>query len=301
MRKEYWFGDTYPLGFQGMKYSYANVARNNGYSVSTLRSSLICMANMVKILAVDNLGNGDSQHPDPVDVTQQTLQVAVIHEILVKLRQGTVGGPIGSKKFSKIIYAGHSYGSICGNGIATHFPSDVDAFVLTGYSAQFALGAGPLSAGVLIPAKQVSQRFKALSEGYLAMSLESGREFGLYTNPSSLGGFAAGAPKYDYKYEGTGAIGELATLLYGVGPADSYKGYVFVLTGENDAIVCNVPPAPHCGHGATSLPATASQFFPAAKNYSYHIPPTTGHAANLHLTAPESFKIVTQYLTSVGF
>lgn len=250
---------------------------------------------------MDNLGNGASAHPNPIDVTQQTLQVAVIHEILVKLRAGTVGGPV-SKAFSKIIYAGHSYGSICGNGIATHFPTDVDAFVFTGYSAQFVFGAGPLAAGIPIPAKTVMPaRFGGLQAGYLAQSYEPGRLFGLYTNPSTLGGFDSGAPPYDYDHEGTGSIGELATLLYGVGPADDYTGYVFVVTGENDAIACNAKPHPHCGQGPTSIPAGAGAFFPKAKDYSYHIPAVTGHDANMHYSSPESFQLIMKYLTSKGF
>jgi hypothetical protein len=44
--------------------------------------------------------------------------------------------------------AGHSYGSICGNAIATHHPEDIDAFIYTGYSGDFIGGLGPLSAGV---------------------------------------------------------------------------------------------------------------------------------------------------------
>ena len=255
----------------------------------------------MQTLAVDNLGNGDSEHPDPIFVTQQTLQVEVIHQIITMLREGNVPGPVSGKKFSKVIYAGHSYGSICGNGVATHHPADVDAFILTGYSGQFALGAGPLAAGLPIPADLVFDRYKTLSPGYLADSSEEGRSFGLYTNPSSLGGFDPAIPTYDYANEGTGSIGELATLLYGVGPADDYTGYILVITGENDAIVCNTLLGPNCGQGPLSIPAQAGAFFPNAKDYSYHIPTQTGHNANLHYSSPQSFKIAMQYLASKGF
>lgn len=225
-----------------------------------------------------------------------------INAILQKLRQGKVGGPVANKKWSKIIYAGHSYGSICGNGVATHHPKSVDAFILTGYTAQFALGAGPLAAGLPIPAKLVHPRFASLQLGYLADSSAKGRASGLYTAPNSLGGFDAGLINYDQKFEGTGAIGELATLLYGVGPAEDYSGCVLVITGQNDAIACNVNPAkPDCGRGPTSLPAKAGAFFPNAKNYSYHIPKVTGHNANLHFTSPDSFKVAMNYLDNHGF
>lgn len=36
MRKEYWNGLTYPLGFDGLAYSYMTVARENGYAVSMM-------------------------------------------------------------------------------------------------------------------------------------------------------------------------------------------------------------------------------------------------------------------------
>ena len=57
------------------------------------------------ILAVDNMGEGMSEHPDPITVTQQTLQVEIINGLLMRLRAGSVGGPLKGKKFSKIIYA----------------------------------------------------------------------------------------------------------------------------------------------------------------------------------------------------
>lgn len=286
MRKEYWFGGDYPTGaFDGDHYSWVKVAREKGYH----------------ILAVDNLGEGESEHPDPIDVTQQTLQVEVINGLLVRIRKGTVGGPLSNKKFSKIIYAGHSYGSICGNGIATHHPDSVDAFVFTGYSAQFVLGTGPLGRGIPIPARLVHPDFAGLQLGYLADSSVSGRAQ-FFTEPPHLGGYNKSFVKYDFEHEGTGSIGELATLLYGVGPADQYKGDVFVLTGENDAIVCNVIPGmPDCGQGDNSLPAKSRNFFPNAKSFGYHIPKVTGHFANWHYSAPLSFQIVHAHLAKIGY
>lgn len=88
---------------------------------------------------------------------------------------------------------------------------------------------------------------------------------------------------------------------YGVTPADSYTGSVFVITGKEDAIVCNEPLGADCGEGNTSKPATAGKFFPSAKDYSFYIPDKTGHSANLHYSAQESFKKVHDYLASQGY
>lgn len=104
----------------------------------------------------------------------------------------------------------------------------------TGYTGQFALGGPPLAGGILAPAPAVSPRFAALNPLYLAMSSEKGRSTALYTSPNSKGGFDPGMPPYDFNNEDTGSVGEVATLLYGVGPADSYKGTVLAVTGQYD-------------------------------------------------------------------
>jgi hypothetical protein len=88
---------------------------------------------------------------------------------------------------------------------------------------------------------------------------------------------------------------------YGVTPADSFTGSVFVITGKQDAIVCNEPLGADCGDGSTSKLATAGKFFPGAKDYSFFIPDKTGHSANLHYSAQESFSQARDYLESQGY
>jgi hypothetical protein len=52
-------------------------------------------------IALDNLGSGNSSHPDPIVVVQMSLQVEIIHQIITKLRAGEVGGPLLGKSFDK--------------------------------------------------------------------------------------------------------------------------------------------------------------------------------------------------------
>ncbi|EME47137.1 hypothetical protein DOTSEDRAFT_165945 [Dothistroma septosporum NZE10] len=280
--KNYWNGLTYPVGFQGDKYSYIKVAAD------------------VSLRAEDNLGSGNSSHPDPIAVVQMALQAQIAHQIIQMLRDGQVQGPVAGKKFNKVIYVGHNYGSIQGNAIAATFPNDVDTFVLTGYSGRFVEGLVPLASGIALPADTVMPRFADLAPGYLAQSVEAGRVYGLYT-VDGVGGFDPAIAQYDFDNEGTVALGELATLFYGVTPANSYKGSVFVVTGQQDAIVCN-----NAVGGADCLTPTnkveeARGFFPAAKDYSYIIPQKTGHSANLHYSSPDSFAKIHAYLASQGF
>lgn len=91
MDKDYWAGLTYPMGYMGDEYSWIQYASEQGYPT----------------LSVDNLGSGQSQHPDPILEVQQTLQVAIIHQIIQMLRQGTIPNScLKGHKFSKVIYVG---------------------------------------------------------------------------------------------------------------------------------------------------------------------------------------------------
>ena len=145
-------------------------------------------------------------------VVQQSLQIEIAHQIISGLRNGSLGGPLQGKTFNKVIYAGHSYGSIAGNGLASIYPNDVDAFVFTGYTKNFIMGTVPLAAGVTLPASTVSSRFAGLDPLYLADSSVSGRQYGLYT-VNGVGGFDPDILPYDLAHEGTVAVGELATLV----------------------------------------------------------------------------------------
>lgn len=167
-------------------------------------------------LSVDNLGSGNSSHPDPLAVVQMSLQVEIIHQIIGGLRTGELLGPLRNKYFQNIIYVGHSYGSICGNALAATYPFDASALVLTGYSGEFINGLGPLAAGIAAPAQTVMPRFANLKPGYLAQSVESGRVAGLYTSLSpGIGGYDPAVAQADFDNEGTVAVGELATLVSG--------------------------------------------------------------------------------------
>jgi hypothetical protein len=80
--KNYWNG----LGTD--EYSWVDYATKQGYPT----------------LAIDNLGNGESDHPDALLVTQQTIQVEIQHVIIGMLRAGTL--PNVPKAFSKVLFVG---------------------------------------------------------------------------------------------------------------------------------------------------------------------------------------------------
>lgn len=76
-----------------------------------------------------------------------------------------LAGSIGGRKFSKIIYVGHSEGSLVGNEFAQLYPDVVDSFVLTGFTPHLLVGAlgtviggGFAPAPLIDPAKSKTQR-----------------------------------------------------------------------------------------------------------------------------------------------
>ena len=94
-------------------YSYVNAAVAAGYAT----------------LAYNKLGCGQSDHPDPIEVVQTSIDVEILHGLIQILRQGA----LGYSGFKHIIGVGHSYGSIVQLADNAKYPADVDATVLTGF------------------------------------------------------------------------------------------------------------------------------------------------------------------------
>lgn len=131
-QQSYWFGlPGNPDGAE--KYSWVDYATSEGYPV----------------LAIDNLGAGQSSKANPITEVQQPLQQAVLHEITTKLRNGELDFAPAAEK---IIFVGHSLASVTGNGIATKYPNDFNSMILTGYSNTLVEATLGLLLTVLVPA-----------------------------------------------------------------------------------------------------------------------------------------------------
>jgi len=73
--------------------------------------------------------------------------------------------------------------------------------------------------------------------------------------------------------------------------AQSFQGPVHVVTGDKDFIFClancyAVPP----DSGKASLLDYVEDLYPSTRKFSTYIPANTGHAANQHISAPETYK-----------
>lgn len=107
------------------------------------------------------------------------LETEIIHQLIVKVRTGSLPFPLAGRKFNNVIYAGHSFGSIIGNALVTQYPADVDTVILTGWSSSF-ITVVPTAFGeaMFLPACLAEPaRFGNLPLGYL----EGGSKLGLKT------------------------------------------------------------------------------------------------------------------------
>jgi pimeloyl-ACP methyl ester carboxylesterase len=284
--KEYWNGQDYPHPDFPNQYSWMAHAASQGYAS----------------LAIDNLGNGKSDHPDPLKVVQPSMQLSVIRGLFVGLRAGSLPDV---PKFDKIIMATHSYGSVLGRVVSTVFPTPqaggADAYILTATAKnltglrQFIANIAARSASVVKPAE-----FKQLAPGYLSAT-KAIRDviYGLD------GSFDAGMAAWDsdripHLFAAGEVAGDRATVPSG------FAGPVMVITGRQDQIACGNgsifdAPTVDCGVGPGSRVDETRDLFPKASSFQAYVPENMGHNTNTHYSSTEAFGAAHAWLASVGF
>ena len=266
------------------QYSWVHHAASQGYST----------------LAIDNLGNGQSDRPDPISIVQLPLQLEIIRTLIGSLRRGHNLGI----KFDKVISVSHSYGSLVARAMATQYPdvkAGADAYIFTASSTTllgFQAAGGlfrPRAASVVTPSE-----CGHLPPGYVEILPSSLRET-VYSLP---GDYDPEMLALDMQQPHVFAVGELAT--FKANTTSEFEGPVMYLTGRTDAIVCdkagNITASfPDCGVGKTSNPGYSKARFPKARPFRVYVPQGTGHNMNLHYSAGESFGAAHKFLDASGF
>jgi len=275
--KLYWSGLGYPNGFDGDMYSTIAYASKQGYPT----------------FVIDRIGVGETTpRPDPIVQEQVNLEEAVNHELVMMLKAGTA---VPGRTFNRIIYVGHSYGSILGNAQATNHPTDISAFILTGFGVSIIPVAADLPQTAPFPAELYSTRFAGYQPGYLVTSSEPGRRGYLWGKPGS---YDEAIFELDYNQEDVVGLGELLSIGGGLKEAPVSTAPVYIVTGDSDDVFCL---AATCGDGASSPQAQACTLFPKASACGYFIPVGTGHMISLHYSAQQSFQMYHKFLASHGF
>jgi len=273
----YW---TFNTSTNATNYNFVQAATSAGYAT----------------LAYDRLGVALSSKPNGVNVTQSPTEIAIANAIGQQLKNGTLVPGSTTSAFTEVIGIGHSYGSAQSQGVTAMHPETFDAVVLTGFSTD---GSGVplfLSASAYASANQVNAtRFGNYSNEYLLSATSQGDRQLFFYN----GGYAEDVFVKGEAAKQTVTVGELLTLGGPVFPAQTssnYTGDVLVVTGSHDLVYC----AGGCIQNGTNIPAQVQSLYPTAGSFETYIPAYTGHAVNLHYSAPETYQYIFNWLSTNG-
>lgn len=242
----------------------------------------------------DRLGNGNSSMPTTggFSAVQAPTELAIVQNLLEQLRNTTV---VGNKKFDKITYIGHSYGSVLGNAVSATSPQLIDNLVLTGFSANATYNANFAQAGAWQKFSEIQGLTNNTKPGiYIGSNNVSAVQLFLdppnYDQEAALLGFQQSQPL---------TLGQFFSLSAVFAPATNYTGPVFVIDGERDfpfcGRQCNAPSGNY-----SNMAAASQQLFPATKNFTSYVQPYTGHGISLSPYSGEIYERVLAQIIATG-
>lgn len=238
---------------------------------------------------VERLGYGQSTHPHSELVTLENGAEA-LHQVVAKLRSGE----IGSHAFSRVIWVGHSLGTLYGWLEASTY-SDVDAFVLTGLLHSVKESWLKLANDSVYPAIDDSKfATSGFDEGYL--TFRPGTRAPLfYWTPTAEPSVIALDERLKDTVSGT-EFGAAVPLFNSpppeTAPSQAISVPTLLVLGEHDPVFCD----------EDGLVCNRQNVFNAEKPYysiqfQVLIAPNTGHDLQLHKTAPATGKKILHWLS----
>lgn len=255
-------------------YSYVDAAAAAGYAT----------------LSYDQLGVGNSDHPDPIQAVQAASQVAVAHALAGLLR----GGKLGGFDFGRVVGVGHSAGSTLTQAVTARHPADFDAVILSGTSTSAASVALSMAAFNFVNANtEPSPKLRRLPAGYLTQQSAAGIQFAFYRYPN----FDEDVFERQVANKQTNTLGVLLTLGGIIAPSAQFTGPVDVVNGENDLVFCGG----NCLYPTDQNKAVLEIFYPsAAAGSQTYIAAGAGHSIAAHRSGPDSFKQMIGFLQANG-
>lgn len=222
---------------------------------------------------LDRLGTGQSAKLPSVLATT-TSQANAVHQVISKLRSGQLGG----KRFSKVVSAGHSLGSVITVVEAATY-RDVDGVLLTGYAHLFnAEGAAGLFVNSMYPVlTDPVLGGKGYDPTYLTTRPGTRTEY--FLQPSTT---ESRVVELDEQFKDVLSAAETADAvgLGAVVPSSTLINVpVLVVNGDADVVMCS-PLLDNCS-SAEHLRQLEQTFYAGSPCFRTFLLPGAGHSVNL--------------------
>lgn len=261
------YGPVYwDFPYQPDTYSYQRAALRAGYATFNFY----------------RLGIGESDHPLGATLTVDN-QAHVLSEVISALT--------AARDYAAVVTVGHSFGSVIAIANALNQPEQVDGIVLTGYAhntnPDFTMA---MRTGVDAAAFKGPFAGRIIDPSYLLSKPET-RGDTFYTRANAEPEVIA----TDELNRQPTAVGEAITASKYFGPQSrELQVPVFMLLGEDDFVVCGG--ALDCRDHAATIRHEQSFFGPSAC-LEMVVLDDTGHDANLHRNAPQSFAYMLDWIS----
>jgi pimeloyl-ACP methyl ester carboxylesterase len=244
-------------------------------------------------LNIERLGYGRSTHPLSTLVTLAN-ETEALRQVVDKLRSGEIGG----RQFSRVIWVGHSLGTLYG-WLEASVSQNVDAFVLTGLlhsvkASWLALANQSAYAAVL----DASFATSGLDPGYLTFKPGT-RSPLFYWTPTAEPNVIALDERLKDTVSGT-EFGAAVPLFNSpppqTAPSRAIKVPTLLVVGQHDPVMCDEDGL-ICNQQNVAN-AERPYYSPVARLQVF-VAPDTGHDLQLHETAPETGEKILSWLSTL--
>lgn len=229
---------------------------------------------------VDRLGAGASTRPAS-ELLSPEHHAQALHGVIAQLRSGAIGG----NAFQRVIWVGHSFGSLYGWLEADTY-ADVDAFVLTGTTHVIKPSGLNTAIADTYPA-QLDRKFQGLGldGGYLT-SVPGTRGAQFYYAPGADRTIIAADELLKDLTSGA-ELGQGIPLLSSAppetAPSRAIKVPTLLVLGAQDALFCGPPDGLVCT--AQNLRAQEAPYYSPEARLDVRVVSDTGHSLQLHRSA----------------
>jgi pimeloyl-ACP methyl ester carboxylesterase len=244
-------------------------------------------------LNIERLGYGRSTHPLSTLATLPN-ETEALSQVVDKLRSGQIGG----RAFSRVIWVGHSLGTLYG-WLEASVAQNVDAFVLTGLLHSVKPSWLALAGQSATPAPlDASFATSGLDAGYL--TFKPGTRAPLfYWTPTADPNVIALDERLKDTVSGT-EFGAAVPLFNSpppqTAPSRAIKVPTLVVVGQHDRVMCDEDGLICSQENVAN--AERPYYAPAAR-LKVLIAPETGHDLQLHKTAPETGEKILDWLSTL--